>query len=169
MLSVCSNSFANEWHHAPPLKEWATQPRDSVVRVACGRRDRIATARGLGRLVGARRHSRGFRLYSCICTLAAQRWRSFVRLLSLFPLSYVSSSFLRSLGRIVPLLSRSFHRRSCVIVRIVKPHCADRVHFVIGCAVHIRSVRRMFLFRVIASSVRSSFVIFRAVRSLEVR
>ena len=146
MRSACPSPFANEWRHGPPLKEWTTRPRVSVVRVVHGSRDRIATARALGRLVGACRRSQRFCLYSCVGTLAAQSWRSFVRLVPLFPLSYVSSSFLRSLCHIVSLLSRSFRHRSCVIVRIVKSHCAYRVHFFIGCARHIRSVRRIVRF-----------------------
>ena len=149
MRSVCPSLFANEWHHGPPLKEWKTRPRVSIVRVVYGRRDRIANACALGRLVCACRHSRPFRLFSCVGTLEAQRWRSFFRLVPLFTSLYVSSSLPRSLGRIVSLLSCSFHRQSCVIVRVVKSHCADRVHFVIGCASHIRSVRCMFVFRVI--------------------
>ena len=131
----------------PPNQRVDNRPRVSVVRVAYGRRDRISTARAFGRLVGACRHSRRFRLHSCVGTLVVQRWRSFVRLVPLFPSSYVSSSSLHLLGRIVSLLSRSFHRRSCVIVRIVRSPCVDRTHFVIGCALHIRSVRRMFVFR----------------------
>ena len=71
------------------------------------RRDRIATARALGRVVGA---CRWFRLYSCIGTPVVQRWRSFVRLVPLFPLSYVP----RPSSTCLAVLSRDCHGRSIV-------------------------------------------------------
>ena len=132
----------------PPLKEWTTRPRVSVVWVAHGRRDRIATARVFGRLVGTCRCSRQFRLWSCVGALVAPRWRSFVRLVPLFPSSYVSSSFLHLLGPIVSS-SRSFRCRSGVIVGVVRSPCVNHIHFVIVCARNFRSVRRMFVSRVI--------------------
>lgn len=96
------SQFVNECYHGPPLKGWTTGPRvsvlptfRSVVTIACGQRDCVATARSSRLLVHYCRYARRPRFCSRFGLLATLCSRFHVSPVVVSLLSYVLSFAIR--------------------------------------------------------------------------